>query len=314
VTTRLKAQDTSLHDVALQNSVNRDDAALPGAALVEFAPAKVNLTLRVLRRRPDGYHELDSLVAFAKVGDRLSLQTGPVLDVVVRGPTAGAAGPTADNLVAKTARALSERVPGLTLGRFVLDKRLPVAAGLGGGSSDAAAALRLLARANGLSLDDPRVHEAAVATGADVPVCLTGKARVMRGIGELLSEPIDLPRLPAILVNPGVAVPTRDVFQALKLPDLPAPVSIAPAANGPDLIESITRHPNDLEAPALALQPVIADVLSALRALPGCSLARMSGSGATCFALFGSSRAAEAGARVLRAARPAWWVRACVIS
>lgn len=313
MTTRLPAQDTVLQNTVLDEDATLQGAALQGAALTEFAPAKVNLTLRVLRRRPDGYHELDSLVAFAKVGDRLSLRSGPTLDVVVRGPTAGAAGPIADNLVAKTARALSERVPGLTLGRFVLDKRLPVAAGLGGGSSDAAAALRLLARANGLSLDDPRVYAAAMATGADVPVCLAGKARMMQGIGDLLSEPIDMPRLPTILVNPGVAVATRDVFQALKLSAAPAPASLAPAANGPDLIDSIARHPNDLEAPALALQPVIADVLAALRALPGCALARMSGSGATCFALFRTSRAAEAGARALRAAHASWWVRACVI-
>ena len=168
-------------------------------------------------RRADGYHELESLVVFASVGDRLTFAPGRALALTVGGPTAAAAGELADNLVLKAARALAERVAGLKLGRFDLSKRLPVAAGLGGGSADAAAALRLLARANRLALDDPRLMEAARATGADVPVCLDPRPRVMRGIGDVLSEPLDLPRLPAVLVNPGVAVPTKDVFAALAL-------------------------------------------------------------------------------------------------
>ena len=145
----------------------------------------------------------------------------------MRGPTARASGNVADNLVLKAARALAERVEGLKLGRFALSKRLPVAAGLGGGSADAAAALRLLARANGVALDDPRLMQAARATGADVPVCLDPRPRLMRGIGDLLSDPLDLPRLPAVLVNPGVAVPTRDVFAALKPHTVPASRPIA---------------------------------------------------------------------------------------
>ncbi len=188
------------------------------AARVEAAPAKVNLTLRVVGRRADGYHDLESLVVFAGVGDRLAFAPARALDLKVRGPTAGAAGNLSDNLVFKAARALADRVPGLKLGRFELSKRLPVAAGLGGGSADAAAALRLLARANRLTLDDPRLIQAARATGADVPVCLDPRPRVMRGIGDVLSAPLDLPRLPAVLVNPGVAVPTKDVFAALALP------------------------------------------------------------------------------------------------
>ena len=177
--------------------------------MAEFAPAKINLTLHVLGRRPDGYHEIESLVAFADIGDRLSFVSGGTLDLSVAGPTASSAGATDDNLVLKAARALAERVQGLKLGRFTLEKHLPVAAGLGGGSSDAAAALRLLARENNISLDDERVRAAAKATGADVPVCLEPKARMMRGIGEVLSDPVDLPELPAVLVNPGVAVPTK---------------------------------------------------------------------------------------------------------
>jgi 4-diphosphocytidyl-2-C-methyl-D-erythritol kinase len=190
--------------------------------LTEFAPAKINLTLHVLGRRADGYHEIESLVAFADIGDRLTFVPGDTLELEVGGPSAEAAGEGEDNLVLKAARALAEGVDGLRTGRFVLDKQLPVAAGLGGGSSDAAAALRLLARHNNLPLNDPRLHAAARATGADVPVCLDPKARMMRGIGEILSGPIALPELPAVLVNPGVAVPTKDVFAALAAPALTA--------------------------------------------------------------------------------------------
>ncbi|HXW23379.1 MAG TPA: 4-(cytidine 5'-diphospho)-2-C-methyl-D-erythritol kinase, partial [Xanthobacteraceae bacterium] len=156
----------------------------------ESAPAKVNLTLRVLGRRPDGYHELESLVAFARVRDRLALAPGGTLALDVSGPFAAAAGNVADNLVLTAARALAGRIDGLALGRFTLVKELPVAAGLGGGSADAAAALRLLARANGLAPDDARLSAAARATGADVPVCLDPRPRVMRGIGEILSAPL----------------------------------------------------------------------------------------------------------------------------
>src|SRR5262245_7489051 len=186
-------------------------------ALVERAPAKVNLTLHVLGRRPDGYHELESLVVFADVFDRLTLAPGPNLDLVVRGPSAAAAGAAADNLVLKACRAAAARIESLRFGRFLLDKRLPVAAGLGGGSSDAAAALRLIARVNELDLADPRLADAARAAGADVPVCLDPRSRLMRGIGEVLSGPLALPRLTAVLVNPGVAVATREVFAGLVL-------------------------------------------------------------------------------------------------
>ena len=177
--------------------------------LVENAPAKVNLTLRVVRRRDDGYHDIESLVAFADFGDTLSLSRGQELTLTVRGPSAAAAGEGADNLVLKAARALAARCPDIVLGAFRLDKRLPVAAGLGGGSADAGAALRLLAQANGLARDDPRLYAAARATGADVPVCLDARARVMRGIGDLLSAPLSLPPLPAVLVNPAWRCPPR---------------------------------------------------------------------------------------------------------
>jgi 4-diphosphocytidyl-2-C-methyl-D-erythritol kinase len=284
---------------------------VPGETRAEFAPAKVNLTLHVIGRRPDGYHEIESLVAFADVGDRLTFTSGDALELVTRGPTATAAGPEGDNLVLKAARLLSERVTGLTVGRFTLDKQLPVAAGLGGGSSDAAAALRLLAHHNRIKLDDPRLHEVATKTGADVPVCLDPRPRVMRGIGEILGAPLALGKLPAVLVNPRVAVPTKDVFGKLAAP----PLTLARASPVHDDagIDAVSRARNDLEPSAISLQPVIADVLAALRASKKCTLARMSGSGATCFALFASSGAAAAAARALQDKHPGWWVRATTL-
>jgi 4-diphosphocytidyl-2-C-methyl-D-erythritol kinase len=282
-------------------------------ARAERAPAKINLTLHVLGRRADGYHDIESLVAFAGVGDVLTFTPGAALALAVSGPTAAAAGDVADNLVLRAARALAERVERLTLGRFALSKRLPVAAGLGGGSADAAAALRLLAGANAIARDDPRLMQAARATGADVAVCLDPRARRMRGTGDILSAPLDLPRLFAVLVNPGVAVPTRDVFATFNLsPGKPVAQAGAPPARA-ELLAEIAAGRNDLEEPAIELEPVIADVLGVLRKLPDCRLARMSGSGATCFGLFDSSAAANAAARTLRVGYPAWWVRATVL-
>ena len=291
-------------------------------ARVERAPAKINLTLRVLGRRPDGYHELESLVVFAGVGDALAFTPGRSLALAVRGPTAVAAGDLADNLVLKAVRALAERTPALEVGRFVLSKRLPVAAGLGGGSTDAAAALRLLARHNRIALDDARLMAAARATGADVPVCLDPKPRLMRGIGEVLSQPLALPGLPALLINPRVSVATKDVFSALDAPPLsgnqPSEIvdegwaSGGQAPSRDELIDFVSRHGNDLEGPAIALHPAIAQALSALRALDGCRLARMSGSGASCFGLFDSNRAATTAARALRLKHSKWWIRPTV--
>lgn len=293
------------------------------AASAEPARAKVNLTLRIVGRRADGYHEIESLVAFAGACDRLTFTRGPQLTLLVRGPTAQRAGAVDDNLVLTAARALAERVSGLKLGHFTLFKYLPVAAGLGGGSADAAAALRLLARANGLASDDPRLLQAAQATGADVPVCLDSRSRVMCGIGEILSEPLDLRALPAVLVNPGVAVATREVFAALRRADFEAQrmseaqprhssferLSSIGDLEKAELFSLLATEPNDLERPAIELQPLIATVLAALARLPGCRLARMSGSGATCFGLFDAGRAAGVAAGRLRVVHPEWWVR-----
>ncbi len=289
----------------------------PAGELTGFAPAKVNLTLHVLGRRPDGYHEIESLVAFADVGDKLTLGSSARLELAVHGPTAGAAGSDESNLVLKAARALAREVDGLHSGTFVLDKQLPVAAGLGGGSSDAAAALRLLAQHNGLKPGDRRLYEAARATGADVPVCLDPRARMMRGVGEILSEPVMLPELPAVLINPGVAVPTKDVFAALAAPPLASSSEpddfISIDADAASLVSVLTARRNDLETPAIRLQAIIADVIEALGGSPDCLLARMSGSGATCFGLFGSIGAAGEAAQRLQADHPGWWVRATTL-
>ena len=234
-------------------------------SLAALAPAKVNLSLRILGRRADGYHELESLVVFAGCGDHLALDAGPSLDLTVGGPTAGQSGALADNLVLRAAKGLADKVPGLTVGGFALTKELPAGAGLGGGSADAAAALRLLADANGLSLDDPRVIAVARATGADVPVCLDPRPRVMRGIGDVLAAPLALPKLGIIIVHPGIAMPTPPVFKALGL--TPGERCAASTAAGPvpdereALLAWLAGERNDLEPPAIGIAPAIADVI-----------------------------------------------------
>jgi len=292
-------------------------------ALVEYGRAKVNLTLRVIGRRVDGYHDLESVVAFADCADRLALTPGSELTLETTGPLANACGATSDNLVLKAARLLAERVDNLALGAFTLDKVLPVAAGIGGGSADAAAALRLLARLNGLAADDARIQQVALKTGADVPVCLASRACDMTGVGETLL-PLSLPKLPAVLVNPRVPVATKDVFAALGLRSGELRVGVTDVIGAPawpdqgasvgDWVKVLAGVPNDLEPPALRVQPVIADVLSALRSGPGAQLARMSGSGATCFAIFSSASDAQTAAARISAEHPAWWVHAGELS
>jgi 4-diphosphocytidyl-2-C-methyl-D-erythritol kinase len=226
--------------------------------------------------------------------------------------------------VFKAAQLLRERVPDLRLGEFTLDKSLPVAAGIGGGSADAAAALRLLAQLNGLALDDSRLIEVAQLTGADVPVCLASRACVMTGVGETL-QPLSLPDMPCVMVNPCVPVATRDVFNALGLRNgellvgatdiLLQDVSWPEAgASVGEWISAFEEVGNDLEAPALKIQPVIGEVLSALGAADGVRLARMSGSGATCFAIFENAAEAQAAAEKIRRDQPGWWVHAGALS
>lgn len=278
--------------------------------LATRAPAKINLTLHVIGRRADGYHELESLVAFAGTGDDLRLEPGAELALRVGGPTANLAGNEADNLVLKAARLLADHVEGLRLGTFHLTKRLPVAAGIGGGSSDAAAALRLLARLNGLPLSSPAVCDAARLTGADVPVCLEPRARMMRGVGEELGEPLNLPRLFAVLVNPRVPVETPIVFKALGL-QLGQRLDVNhPIIDRGTFMDVLKAARNDLEPPALRIQPLIGEALDLLRHTTGCRLARMSGSGATVFGLYDDCRAAAEAAKRIGRERKGWWVKA----
>ncbi|SFJ10762.1 4-diphosphocytidyl-2-C-methyl-D-erythritol kinase [Bradyrhizobium sp. cf659] len=292
-------------------------------ALIEEGRAKVNLSLRVVGRRADGYHDLESVVAFADCADQLTLEPGGELKLATTGPLAAACGDTADNLVFKAAKLLAEAVPNLKLGAFALDKVLPVAAGIGGGSADAAAALRLLARLNNLSLDDPRLQKVALATGADVPVCLLSRACDMTGVGEQLL-PLALPSMPCVMVNPRVPVATKDVFQALGLRNgellvgatsvLEAPAWPEEGASIADWVEVLETVANDLEAPAMRIEPVIGEVLEALRDSAGVKLARMSGSGATCFAIYGAPAEAHAAAEKIRRDHPGWWVHAGTLS
>jgi 4-diphosphocytidyl-2-C-methyl-D-erythritol kinase len=295
------------------------DSNVESVALADEARAKVNLTLRVLGRRADGYHDLASLVVFADCADRVTLEAGAELGLATGGPGGGECGATSDNLVLKAARLLAERVPGLQVGVFTLDKQLPVAAGIGGGSADAAAALRLLARLNTLDLDDPRIMEAARLTGADVPVCVASQSSVMTGIGEQLSS-VRMPRMPCVMVNPRVAVATVEVFTALGLRKgeiLTDVTDVVRSRKWPteessveEWLKALGHAANDLEVPAIKIQPVVGDVLSALRDLTGVRLVRMSGSGATCFALFDSDAEAQAAGQALQSSHPQWWVHA----
>jgi 4-diphosphocytidyl-2-C-methyl-D-erythritol kinase len=301
-------------DTAVRSSANE---------LAENARAKVNLTLRVVGRRVDGYHDLESVVAFADCADQLSLLPGKELELKTTGPLADACGAVGDNLVLKAARLLAERVPDLQTGIFTLHKVLPVAAGIGGGSADAAAALRLLARANELVINDARVNEVARLTGADVPVCVPSLPCVMTGVGESL-QPLNLPKLPCVLVNPRVAVATKDVFAALGLRSGELRVGIADVlraiawpeagASVEDWVEAFAASSNDLESPAMRIQPVIGEVISALNATDGAWLSRMSGSGATCFAIYENTAEAGRAAEKIRRDHPEWWVHSGVLS
>lgn len=269
----------------------------------EAAPAKLNLCLHVTGRRADGYHLLDSLVVFADVADRISAAPGPGLTLTVTGPESLNLATEPDNLVLRAARAM-----GVTDAALVLDKRLPVASGIGGGSADAAAGLRALARLTGKPLPgDAEV----LRLGADLPVCLAGRPTRMTGIGETLAPLPPLPRLWCVLVNPRVAVATPQVFATLAsrenppVPDLPASALVS----APAFAAWLDRHSrNDLVPPAREVAPILSQVHTALAATPDCLLARMSGSGGTHFGLFATESAATAAGSALRTAHPGWWV------
>jgi 4-diphosphocytidyl-2-C-methyl-D-erythritol kinase len=289
--------------------------------LINRAPAKVNLTLRILDKRADGYHDLVSLVAFADIGDELAFFPGDSLDLAVMGPNAAALAGVSANLVRIVARALAEHVEGLQLGRFELTKRLPVGAGLGGGSADAAAALRLLAEANGLAPDDPRILAAAREVGADVAVCLESKARLVTGVGDRLSAPLALPPLPAVLVFPGEPLPTQAVYASYdevgveslsgKFADHPESGAIPLAPE--KFIAFLNSQTNDLTHSAHQLAPAIAMVEERLYATEGVRLVRMSGSGSSVFALYDDRARADKAAKEIDAAHAEWWVAATTL-
>ena len=275
--------------------------------IAEQAPAKVNLDLRITGRRPDGYHELDSLVVFTGWADQLTFTRHRRLTLELSGPFATALDDPAGNLVLRAARRLAEHAGCLPHVRIALDKRIPVAAGLGGGSADAAATLRGLSRLWQLELRDADLLPLALELGADVPVCLRSGPARMRGIGERI-EPIELPVFELVLANPNQAVSTAQVFTGLgAIASASGPEEPVPTVRA-DLLAWLRARGNDLEAPARRIAPVIGEVLATLGAQPGCRLARMSGSGATCFGVFDDEQAAARAARAMRQARPSWWV------
>lgn len=273
-----------------------------GAAL---AKAKINLFLHVTGKRPDGYHLLDSLVVFAGTGDRLCAEPSDGLSLRLTGPFAPGLHAEPDNLVLRAARALADAAGIAPNAALVLEKNLPVASGIGGGSADAAAALRLLSRLWGVAPDPAVMHKLAERLGADVPVCLRGAPARMSGIGEHLDPAPRLPGCGLVLVNPGVALATASVFKARQSGFSAAAALPAGWDSAAAMAEGLRDLTNDLQPPAIALQPVIGDVLAALTERPGCLLARMSGSGATCFGLFADADRAVAQAAAL--ARRGWW-------
>jgi 4-diphosphocytidyl-2-C-methyl-D-erythritol kinase len=281
--------------------------------IAQLAPAKINLALHVVRRREDGYHDLESLVVFADLADELEAVPGETDTLAIVGPFAKALGNGETNLVLRAVGAFRARWPDAVSTSLAmrLTKNLPVAAGIGGGSADAAAALRLMAGLSSHPIPLAELSDLAARLGADVPACLVSAPLLARGVGELLTALPEFPALHIVLVNPLVPLPTADVFRRLRahdnypLPELPSPLT-RPAQLGLWLAE--TR--NDLQPPAIKLVHIIGDIVEQLGQTQGCILARMSGSGATCFGLFGSAGQAHQAAQTMRSAHPDHWVAA----
>lgn len=275
------------------------------------APAKVNLFLHVGGKRADGYHALESLVCFAEAGDDLHFETAGDVTLAVDGPFAAGLADEGDNLILRAARTLS-KTTGVTAGASVtLTKNLPVASGIGGGSADAAAALRGLRKLWNVPIDDAALHDIALSLGSDVPVCVRSVPAIMTGRGEGLRELGALPPMPMLLVNPGVAVSTGEVFRRLgrtEADSLDAAPPLPSAISQEVLIVYLKATRNDMEGPARDIAPAIGDVLDGMRA-QGALLARMCGSGATCYALFENDGALQAAAQALSSRHPQWWVQ-----
>jgi 4-diphosphocytidyl-2-C-methyl-D-erythritol kinase len=283
---------------------------MDGGVIAVVAPAKINLYLHVICRRDDGYHLLDSLIAFAGLGDRIMIEAAPGLSLTVTGPFAAAVPVGSDNLVLAAASALAEAAGVGADAAIILDKHLPAGAGMGGGSADAAATLRALAHLWGLGAADADLLAVAAGLGADVPMCLAGRAAFVGGIGEVLAPAPPLPEAGLVLVNPGIPLATPAVFAA-RSGDFGAPARFDEApGDAADLADLLAVRGNDLTAAATALVPAIADVLAALETAPGARLTRMTGSGATCFALFDDAAAAATASKDIAARHPDWWCRA----
>ena len=272
--------------------------------LPQHAPAKINLFLHVGARRADGFHPLQSLAVFTAMGDVLDIECASDLSLTLQGPFAKGLESEGDNLVLRAARGLGSQGA-----KLILTKNLPVASGIGGGSADAAAALRGLRQLWNLDTDEMALREIAAGLGSDIPACILSAPCFMEGRGEILRPLASLPRVPLLLVNPGIAVPTKDVFAGLQSRSgVEMSLPQGGFADTADLLRFLETTCNDLEEPARRLQPVIGEVLAALCALPGALLARMSGSGATCFAIFADDDCCERAAGRLKQAQPNWWI------
>jgi 4-diphosphocytidyl-2-C-methyl-D-erythritol kinase len=280
--------------------------------ITAFAPAKVNLYLHLAGRRADGYHLVDSLVAFTDIGDRVTARPAANLSLEVTGPEAASlAGLGGDNLVLRAARLLARRATPGAGAALHLEKHLPIASGLGGGSSDAAAAMRALCALWGLAIDEPSLAALGGELGADLPVCLYAGAAWVGGVGERIEPAPDLPPAGIVLANPRRPLPTAAVFKARSGAFGAAGERFGPMPqDAAGLAAALARCRNDLTEAAVGLVPEIADVLTALARLPGALIARMSGSGATCFALFADGTAAERACALLFGAETGWWCAA----
>jgi 4-diphosphocytidyl-2-C-methyl-D-erythritol kinase len=279
-----------------------------------LAPAKINLYLHVVGRRPDGYHLLDSLIVFAETGDVVTAAADSDLSLAIDGPFAGKLAADDDNLVLRAARALRDLTGSAAGARIALTKNLPVASGIGGGSADAAATLRALAALWNVAPGRAALAQLALRLGADVPVCLDSRPSFIGGIGEEIAPAGALPPVHMLLVNPGIATSTPAVFKARSAGFSQPARWVAPPADAHALAEALKLRRNDLADPAIIVTPVIREVLAALNGTGYCLLARLSGSGATCFGLYATAEAAEAARRQVAAAHPAWWVVATRIA
>jgi 4-diphosphocytidyl-2-C-methyl-D-erythritol kinase len=279
-----------------------------------LARAKINLYLHVLGRRADGYHLLDSLVVFAETGDEIAVAHSHALSLKIVGPFAGDLAADDDNLVLRAARGLRNLVGFQAGAEITLTKNLPVASGIGGGSADAAATLQALMTLWTIEPDRAAVERLALSLGADVPVCLAGRPSFMGGIGEEVEPVASLPEAHLLLVNPGIATPTPAVFKARHGEFSPGGRWLEPPKDAVGLAEALKKRGNDLTEAAIRVTPEIRDVLDAIAGTEGCLLARLSGSGATCFGLYADAAKAERARVAIRRAHSAWWAVAAPIA